>query len=186
MTANKTYFVNNCSLTFDEVKNDFFEIECDPPLTFYTKYPTPGVPGSANVEKSSLCAVCVCPIGDGLVRTVIHKAERLQGESGISYGSGVALILDGCTSLTQAMETFGYRRVEKPQDNPIDMSASNHCWEVWPEGASRWILTHDRELAEETYKRSPSSVIQYVQEPVDFTRNSLEKRSSRNEEDFDG
>lgn len=170
----KVYHVNNASLTFGENKNDFFEVVTDPPL----KFPLTQFPGDTRIEEHALCAVCVCPMGEGLVRTVIHAAQRLEGEKGIAYGAGPSLIMDGCISLQMAMETLGYMQApyaEEPEGT-AGILLSNSCWEVWPEGANEWVLTHDRQLAKACYDRSPTSVLQYRQVPVKFVPTKAEQQ----------
>jgi hypothetical protein len=169
----KRYIVNNSVMagdgTSDLTKNDYFEIEVDPPLVFPAVSP-PGSPGYAKgTVTGSLCAVCVCTLGDGLTRTVIHKAERLFGDKGISYGAGPCLIFDHIPTLIGAMEHLGYTEhiLDPAEENCENLKGV--CWEVWHGDVGEWLLTHNKEFALRVWHRhGDGNVKEYREWPVSF------------------
>lgn len=154
----KRYVVKQSNLVG---RNDFFEIEVDPPLVFVNAHDLPNQPGNPEpaTVTGSLCAVCVCEMGNNLTRVVIHKATRLKGETGICYGSGPSRIMDGFTTMHMAMEHLGYELVDSLEEKPYTPTA----FEVWPRGSKHWILTHDESFAEWVYNdMGAGSVIAYT------------------------
>lgn len=165
----KRYIVNNSVLTGDDTnsdltKNDYFEIEVDPPLVF----PASSRPGERGTVLGSLCAVCVCTLGEGLTRTVIHKAERLFGEKGISYGAGPCLIFDHIPNLIGVMEHLGYEETVLDPEEYVE-NLKGVCWEVWHGDVGEWLLTHNKEFALRVWHRhGASNVKEYREWPVSF------------------
>jgi hypothetical protein len=161
----KKYIVNNAVLRDDENKNDYFEIEFDPPL----KFPTSEFPGSSEIVEGSLAAVCICPMGEGLTRAVIHKAERLFGNSGVRYGAGPHLIFDHIPNLIGLMEHIGYEEMEPGQEEECHNPFTSRAWEIWPKGSSSWLLTHDENLARTVFEElGDGNVKEYAEVPLSF------------------
>jgi len=166
-----TYIVNNTILRDGESENDYFEIEFNPPLKFPDPNSKPG--HFTKVVEGSLCAVCISTICEGLTRAVIHKAERLWGDKGISYGDGPSLIFDHIPNLIGLMEHIGYTEYEPESATAPDTASfppKSHTWEIWPAGASQWLLTHDEGLARYVYQTcGRESVKEYVEVPLSFS-----------------
>jgi hypothetical protein len=161
--SNKTYVVNRLVTSNADNINDFFEVEFDPPLWF----PATSTPGAQLAIQWSHTAVCLCPMGDGPPRAVIHRAERLKGSKGICYGNHPALIFDHMYSFDHLMKHLGYEEFEQEQEahNPF----TSRAWEIWPKGASSWILTHDEKLALEVFNElGDGNVKEYAEVPLSF------------------
>lgn len=160
--TDKRYVINKSNMVG---RNDYFEIEVDPPLVFVNN----DVGEGPKTVTGRLCAVCVCEMGNGLTRVVIHKAERLAGGEGLAYGGGPSRIMDGFTTMNLALEYMGYAMVDSLEVPDTETKLGPKTFEVWPKGGNSWILTHDEVLAESVYDEcGPGNVIAYQR--VEYVR----------------
>lgn len=162
--------------------SEFWHITVDEPLEFtrYLDSPAesygPGITPKTQVVHGYQLAVCAFPATDTTIaRTVIHCAQQLLGDAGISYGAFGARILDGVYGVEAAMRIFGYLP-EEQKSWEVDREPNVH-WMVYPQGANEWMTTHSIDWAAhvrseagegnviEFVERDPKALLAYIMIP---------------------
>lgn len=82
--------------------------ECKPPMRFIK--PDGGVlSAETEIVESNFVVIHNEAMAPDYHRTVIHFAEKLQGDDGITYGAQGNRILDGVSQHSEALAISGYK-----------------------------------------------------------------------------